>query len=276
MLFIFCNSLALDKAKRQHQEGLRVDVVQKQLNDLEREATGLLKGLAALHASMLLQYSTYKQNHQDMLFFETFYKSLLAVLTDIFAAQKRREDIENQIGYIFRTPCFNTYQRKNDPPRSIDTLSLRELYSVKRETSNRALNGQLLSSLFVKAPTIPCSKLFSKQHSITSPIFEDSRNKGACKLANNLSSLSTYASLYFVQVQVEDSRMAVLAARLAAEGQHIIKAVKKQPTQTAPSNLPVHIDAAGMVHDENVDILQGFRRDLNRIGRPNGNQEGAT
>lgn len=39
------------------------------------------------------------------------------------------------------------YRRINAPPRSIDTLSLKEVYAIKHETANRALNSKLLASL---------------------------------------------------------------------------------------------------------------------------------
>ena len=38
--------------------------------------------------------------------------------------------------------------------RSVDTLGVKELYALKNETSNRALNSKMLASLFEKPPTI--------------------------------------------------------------------------------------------------------------------------
>jgi hypothetical protein len=38
--------------------------------------------------------------------------------------------------------------------RSIDTLSLKELYAIKHETSNRALNAKLLSTLNARPKTL--------------------------------------------------------------------------------------------------------------------------
>lgn len=38
--------------------------------------------------------------------------------------------------------------------RSVDTLSVKELYSLKHETTNRALNAKMLSSLYEKPPTL--------------------------------------------------------------------------------------------------------------------------
>jgi hypothetical protein len=43
----------------------------------------------------------------------------------------------------------------NQHCRSVDTLSVKELYALKSETTNRALNARMLSSLFEKPPTLP-------------------------------------------------------------------------------------------------------------------------
>ncbi len=39
-------------------------------------------------------------------------------------------------------------------PRSVDTLSVKELYALKSETENRALNARMLASLFEKPPSL--------------------------------------------------------------------------------------------------------------------------
>ena len=41
------------------------------------------------------------------------------------------------------------------PARSVDTLSVKELYSLKHETTNRALNAKMLTSLFEKPECTP-------------------------------------------------------------------------------------------------------------------------
>lgn len=38
--------------------------------------------------------------------------------------------------------------------RSVDSLTVKELYTIKNETENRALNAKLLSSLFEKPSTL--------------------------------------------------------------------------------------------------------------------------
>ena len=41
-----------------------------------------------------------------------------------------------------------------DALRSVDSLTVKELYTIKNETENRALNAKLLSSLFEKPSTL--------------------------------------------------------------------------------------------------------------------------
>lgn len=40
------------------------------------------------------------------------------------------------------------------PARSVDTLGVKELYALKHETTNRALNAKMLCSLHARPPTL--------------------------------------------------------------------------------------------------------------------------
>lgn len=59
-----------------------------------------------------------------------------------------------QVGDLFRTRAFNFHARKAAPPRSLDTLTLRELYALKTETTNRALSAKMLADLYRKLENI--------------------------------------------------------------------------------------------------------------------------
>ena len=59
-----------------------------------------------------------------------------------------------QVGDLFRTRAFNFHARKAAPPRSLDTLTLRELYALKTETSNRALSAKMLADIYKKLESI--------------------------------------------------------------------------------------------------------------------------
>lgn len=85
--------------------------------------------------------------NRDRLFFEGLYIVIINICDDALAGLEIRHDIEIQLGKLFRGRYFNLYDRMNAMPRSVDTLSLKELYAIKHETVNRALNGKLLSSL---------------------------------------------------------------------------------------------------------------------------------
>lgn len=52
-----------------------------------------------------------------------------------------------------RGPHFNVDARRHGPQRSIDTLTVLQVFEVKHQTSNRALNA-LISSLAEKAPSL--------------------------------------------------------------------------------------------------------------------------
>lgn len=66
----------------------------------------------------------------------------------------RREEIESEVGSLFRSKHFNANKRRHSEPRSVDTLGVKELYALKHETTNRALNAKMLSSLHTKPPTL--------------------------------------------------------------------------------------------------------------------------
>lgn len=59
-----------------------------------------------------------------------------------------------KVGNLFRTRAFNFHARKAAPPRSLDTLTLRELYALKTETSNRALSAKMLADIYKRLESI--------------------------------------------------------------------------------------------------------------------------
>ena len=94
-----------------------------------------------------MDHSSYQHANRDRLFFEGVYIMTINLCDDAFAALARRATIETHLGHLFRGRHFNLYARLNRAPRSVDTLALKELYAIKHETSNRALNAKLLASL---------------------------------------------------------------------------------------------------------------------------------
>jgi hypothetical protein len=104
-----------------------------------------------------MEFSSYKHVNRDRLFFEGFYIIVINICDDAMRQFGRRPDIERALGHIFRGRHFNLYARLNQPLRSVNTLSIKELYAVKHETSNRALNAKLLSALNARPPVIHVS-----------------------------------------------------------------------------------------------------------------------
>lgn len=55
--------------------------------------------------------------------------------------------------HICRGRHFNVAARVHGPQRSVDSMTVMQMYEVKNK-SNRALHSQLISSLFEKAPAL--------------------------------------------------------------------------------------------------------------------------
>ncbi len=79
--------------------------------------------------------------------------------------------------------------------RSVDTLGVKELYSLKHETTNRALNAKMLSSLYAKPPSLSVqvasvtnSPLISQY--ISSPIVARAKVKDPLERKNMFDSLA--------------------------------------------------------------------------------------
>eukprot|EP00892_Ulva_mutabilis_P012806 jgi/Ulvmu1/9899/UM057_0056.1 len=120
------------------------------------------------------------------------------------------------------------YRRINAPARSIDTLSLKEVYAIKHETANRALNSKLLSSLNAR----PQSLNISAAAVNNSPL-----------ISNFISSVITARALIkdpeFRKTKMQDAaNMSTSKAR--APG------VQPKPSKTAarPARLCVGVDSA--------------------------------
>jgi hypothetical protein len=105
-------------------------------------------------AQMITRHSAYQHVNRDRLFFEGVYIAVINLCDAALAPLRRRPDIERTLGHLFRGRHFNLYERLTRPPRSVDTLSVKELYAVKRETPNRALNAKLLAVLNARPPAL--------------------------------------------------------------------------------------------------------------------------
>jgi hypothetical protein len=142
-------SKSVDKHNRVKDED-RSSAAEQRIRQLEAEVEHYRAELSPLYGSVLMNYSDYKNPQQDKLFFETFYDVLAAILRSAFASQRNDAVIEVELGLIFRTNHFNLASRVHNPPRSIDTLSLRELHALKTEGSSLSLSAKMFTSLAEK------------------------------------------------------------------------------------------------------------------------------
>ncbi|DBB00113.1 hypothetical protein WJX77_005666 [Trebouxia sp. C0004] len=145
---------AVDKAQRQHLDNLRPEATEERQKELSKGANQALHALAPIYSLVILQHSTYKQTHQDQLFFEAVYSALAALIHEALGSFKTRQQIDVEVGDLFRTRAFNFHARKAAPPRSLDTLTLRELYALKTENSNRALSARVLADIYKRLESI--------------------------------------------------------------------------------------------------------------------------
>lgn len=58
------------------------------------------------------------------------------------------------ISCVTRGKHFNVAARVHGPQRSVDSMTVMQLWEVKNEAGNRALHSQLISSLFEKPPSL--------------------------------------------------------------------------------------------------------------------------
>eukprot|EP00798_Chlamydomonas_sp_ICE-L_P007997 gene7997-1224_t len=146
---------SMDKARKQHVEGYNPYVAVARMRELDEEMKSLKMEISPIYSGLILKFSSYKNPQQDRAFFESLYETLISVCELAFQHQLgHRPEISQEIGVIFRSRHFNMYKRKNLPPRSVDTLGVKELYAIKNESSNRILNARMLSTLFEKPPSI--------------------------------------------------------------------------------------------------------------------------
>ncbi|GMH45089.1 hypothetical protein BSKO_13046 [Bryopsis sp. KO-2023] len=244
----------MDKIRKQHLDGVNQWQLEQKLQDLEEEASEHKQTLAPTYAEILLKHSTYNKPHQDRLFFEHLYNTLIDILDEAFAKLQKRKQIEEEIGTLFRTQHFNVYERRNQPPRSVDTLSVKELYSIKNETLNRALNAKLLSSLYEKPPSLEVQRA-SLTHSpliesfLSSPMVARSKNRGKETKAKNACLQQINSPSPTRDLKDMAPSLKVSKASSSKEGSIGLQRVGS-----------VVLDSGGIPHDDNLNTLDDLKR----------------
>eukprot|EP00798_Chlamydomonas_sp_ICE-L_P027098 gene27098-2322_t len=135
---------AMEKARKQHVEGYNPYMAVARMKELEEETKSLKVEISQAYSMLILKYSNYEKPQQDKAFFESLYETLIAAMDEAFPRMNKHQEIEEEIGLMFRSRHFNMYERKNKP------ASVKELYATKNESNNRILNARMLASLFEK------------------------------------------------------------------------------------------------------------------------------
>ena len=122
---------------------------QATMNKVQREAQLQMERLGPLYARIIMTQSDYKHTQQDKLFFESLYEACNQILQDTFSGQRRMQELEVELGKIFRTRSFNIARRRNEQKQDLTIYSLRELYALKNE-GDLTSNARLLASVTTK------------------------------------------------------------------------------------------------------------------------------
>ena len=118
----------------------------RSLEKLSQDTEQYMEELAAAYAHIILTQSDYRHTQHDKFFFEALYESTHQVLIDAFAGHRRGNELEIELGRIFRSDTFNLSKRRHTVKYTTENLSVREIYKLKHE-GNYALNYKLLQSL---------------------------------------------------------------------------------------------------------------------------------
>ncbi|MEW5298816.1 MAG: hypothetical protein WDW36_001899 [Sanguina aurantia] len=108
---------AMDKARKMHFDSYNPHQIAARLHDLEQDMEVHRMELSPTYSEIILKHSTYEKPQQDQMFFEALYSTLIDVVDEAFCKLSRREEVEAEIGALFRTRHFNINQRKNQPAR---------------------------------------------------------------------------------------------------------------------------------------------------------------
>jgi len=130
----------------------------RSLDQLKKETERHMEDLAAAYAQIILTQSDYRHTQHDKFFFEALYESTHQVLIDAFAGHRRGNELEIELGRIFRSDTFNLSKRRHTTRYTTENLSVRDIYKLKHE-GNYALNYKLLRNLFQRKDQSGASQL---------------------------------------------------------------------------------------------------------------------
>uniref|UniRef100_A0A383W4U4 Uncharacterized protein n=1 Tax=Tetradesmus obliquus TaxID=3088 RepID=A0A383W4U4_TETOB len=140
----------MERSRQQHLEGYNPYLVAARLKELEDEAASQRMALSQPYCEVIMKHSSYKKPQKDRRFFEALYSSMAAVLDEAFERVGKQQAIHQELDRLFRGRHFNIAARVNRPQRSVDSLTVTQIWSLKNETDNRSLHAKLISGLYEK------------------------------------------------------------------------------------------------------------------------------
>ncbi|KAI8473796.1 MAG: hypothetical protein J3K34DRAFT_518721 [Monoraphidium minutum] len=137
----------VERARQQHLDaGYSPQAIAARARDLEGEEAAARAALSQPYAELILGHSSFKRPQRDRRFFEGVYAALESLLHEALGRLGREAAIATELGGLLRGP-FNAAAWRHRPQRSVDTLSVEQIWALKHEGGNRALRGKLIASL---------------------------------------------------------------------------------------------------------------------------------
>ncbi|KAF8067329.1 FOX1 [Scenedesmus sp. PABB004] len=143
-------SRCAERARAQHQlDGFSAAHVAARLRELADEAAAQRAALSQPYAELLLTHSARAKPQQDRRGTGCARPASGLRLICSQAGPARPSPGRCSLGRH-----FNSAARRNGPQRSVDSLTVTQLWSLKHETANRSLHAKLITGLREKPPTL--------------------------------------------------------------------------------------------------------------------------
>jgi len=224
------------------------------LQSLKHEMEERMDELGPLYSKILLTQSDYVHTQQDKVFFESLYEACHQILLEAFAGQRKSQELEIEMGRIFRTEHFNIAHRRHENRADPTQYTVRQLYELKNG-DDIANNSRILSSIYSKRKTksvgalgTMCSPIITRMLPKPWEEFQQKTKRKADRkaaAAEEAAETETASSSSLDQDEASDS---------GTDGG------AQSPSKRGNQNAGAH-GAEGVV-DENLAYLEGIRREL--------------
>ena len=117
----------------------------RSLEKLSQDTEQYMEQLAAAYAHIILTQSDYRHTQHDKFFFEALYESTHQVLIDAFAGHRRGNELEIELGRIFRSETFNLSNSDIQSLDSFQNKSIRQIMNIPPTHVDRTMTNQKIS-----------------------------------------------------------------------------------------------------------------------------------